>query len=123
MTSLHMNDLKSILKKQYRDSDQDIILDGADVVSQKGYTLLPNFILYRTDLSAYAKLVYAMILSYAWGQSRAAFPGQDRLAQDCGMGVATVKRHIKELMDKGCMTVIRRGQGKTNVYILHFKRR
>lgn len=118
-----MKDIQSIIRERYRNSDQDIVLDGADFISQKGYTLVPNFILYRSDLSAYAKLVYATILSYAWGQSRAAFPGQERLAQDCGMGVATVKRHIKELMDKEVMTIIRRGQGKTNIYILHFKRR
>jgi len=118
-----MKSLKTILRERYRNSDQDIILDGADFMSQKGYTLVPNFILYRPDLSAYAKLVYATILSYAWGQSRAAFPGQERLAHDCGMGIATVKRHIKELTDKQCMTIIRRGQGKTNIYILHFKRR
>lgn len=118
-----MKSVNTILRDRYRNSDQDIILDGADFISQKGYTLVPNFILYRSDLSAYAKLVYATILSYAWGQSRAAFPGQDRLATDCGMGVATVKRHIKELTDKECMTVLRRGQGKTNIYILHFKRR
>jgi len=118
-----MKDIKALLKERFRNSDQDIILDGADFVSQKGYTLVPNFILYRTDLSAYAKLIYATILSYAWGQRRAAFPGQERLSQDCGMGIATVKRHIKELTDVGCMTVVRRGQGKTNLYILHFKRR
>jgi len=118
-----MKDLKNILRKRYGSSAQDIILDGADFISQKGYTLVPNFILYRTDLSAYAKLIYATILSYAWGQSRAAFPGQERLSKDCGMGIATLKRHIKELTDTECMSVLRRGQGKTNIYILHFKRR
>jgi predicted transcriptional regulator len=118
-----MQDLKTVLKQRYGPTGRDIILDGADVVSQRGYTLLPNFILYRPGLSAYAKLIYAMILSYAWGTKRAAFPGQQRLAADCGMGVATVKRYIKELVDKGAMTVVRRGQGRTNIYVLHFKKR
>ena len=72
-----MKDINAILRKRFGNSDQGIILDGADLVSQKGYTLGPNFILYRTDLSAYAKLIYATILSYAWGQSRAKFQGQD----------------------------------------------
>jgi len=117
-----MNDLKTILRERYRDSAQDIILDGADLVSQKGYTLIPNFILYRKDLSGYAKLIYATILSYAWGTAKSAFPGQERLAADCGLGIATVKRHIKELIRTGCMTVLRRGQGRTNIYVLHFKR-
>jgi len=118
-----MKDIKAILKERYKGSKRDIILDGADLVSQKGYTLLPNFILYQPGLSAYAKLIYAMILSYAWGKKRRAFPGQQRLAEDCGVGLATVKRYIKELVDQDAMTVIRRGQGRTNVYILHFKKR
>ena len=118
-----MKDIKSILRDRFKNSDRDIILDGADLVSQRGYTLVPNFILYRTDLSPHAKLIYATILSYAWGNANASFPGQERLAADCGVGVATVKRHIKELTDRRCLTVYRRGQGKTNIYILHFKRK
>jgi hypothetical protein len=118
-----MKDLSAILRARYRDSAEDIVLDGADLVSQGGYTLIPNFILYRSDISAYAKLIYATILSYAWGNNRKAFPGQERLANDCGLGIATVKRHIRELTTSHCMTIIRRGQGRTNVYILHFKRR
>ena len=34
-----MYDIKTILKKRYGTSGQDIILDGADVITQKGYTL------------------------------------------------------------------------------------
>ena len=118
-----MRDLKSILNERYRNSARDIVLDGADVVSQQGYTLLPNYVLYMTGLSPHAKLIYATILSYAWGRKRSSFPGQARLAKDCGMGVATVKRHTKQLVEKRCVTVIRRGQGKTNLYILHFKKK
>jgi len=118
-----MKDIHTLLKQRYRGTDQDIVLDGADVLSQKGYTLVPNYILYQQGLTAQAKLIYAMLLSYAWGTKRSAYPGQERLAADCGLGVATVKRHIKHLVEKKCITIVRRGQGWTNLYILHFKRR
>jgi len=118
-----MESISAVLKRKYKNSKQDIVLHGADLVSQKGYTLVPNYILLMEGLSPYAKLIYSVLLSYAWGDKRAAFPGQERLAKDCGMGIATVKRYLKELVERECLTVIWRGQGLTNIYILHFKRR
>ncbi len=118
-----MKNIKSTLRERYQTAERDIVLDGADVVSQQGYTLIPNYILYRESLTPQAKLIYAMLLSYAWGRKNSSFPGQVRLAEDCGIGVATVKRHIKVLIDKKCITVKRRGRGYTNLYTLHFKRR
>jgi hypothetical protein len=32
----------------------------------KGFTLIPNYILRHPDLSRDAKLLYAILLSYAW---------------------------------------------------------
>lgn len=118
-----MQKLSDLLKQKYQNSEKDIVLDGADYISQKGYTLLPNYVLHTKGLSAFAKLVYALILSYAWGSKNASFPGQETLAEDCGLGIATVKRAVKELKEKEFITVIQRGQGKTNVYVLHFKKK
>jgi hypothetical protein len=97
------------------------VLHGADLVSQKGYTIVPNYVLYTEKLSSHAKLVYATLLSYAWNKN-AVFPGQERLAGDCGVGVATVRRAIRELKDAEFLTVIRRGLGRTNIYVLHFRK-
>jgi len=118
-----MQDIKSILKKKYGTSGQDIILDGADVVTQKGFTLIPNYVLASDKLSPFAKLIYTMVLSYAWGDKNSAFPGQERLARDCGISSRTVVRAIQELEQQDFLTVIRRGRSLTNLYILHFKRR
>lgn len=117
-----MKNIKKILGERYKHSSRDIILDGADIVSQKGYTIIPNYVLYTAKVSPHAKLVYAMLLSYAWNKN-AVFPGQERLARECGVSTRTVIRAIRELARSGFLTVIRRGQGATNVYILHFKRR
>ncbi len=118
-----MKSVRELLLERYGNSKRDIVLDGADIVSQQGYTLLPNYILHTDKLTPYAKLIYAIILSYAWGEKDSAFPGQEQLAEDCGLGIATVKRAIKELKDKEFLTVIQRGLGKTNIYILHFKKK
>ena len=118
-----MYNIKTIFKKRYGASGQDIILDGADVVTQKGYTLIPNYVLANDKLSPLAKLVYTMVMSYAWGQKDSAFPGQERVARDCGISSRTVVRAIQELQRMKFITVIRRGRGLTNLYVLHFKRR
>jgi len=53
-----MKKLADVLKEKYKNSDQDIILDGADFISQKGYTLIPNYVLHAPGLSPYAKLYH-----------------------------------------------------------------
>lgn len=118
-----MKDIKTLLKDRYSKLGRDIVLDGADFISQKGYTIIPNYVLTRDKLSAYAKLVYAMLLSYAWGDKNASFPGQGRLATDCGVSLRTVVRAVQELEEQRFVTIVRRGRGLTNIYVLHFKRK
>lgn len=117
-----MNCTKALLQEKYQHSTREIILEGADLLSEKGYTLVPNFVLQTKLISGKAKLVYAMLLSYAWGNKDSAFPGQVRLAEDCGNSHRTIWAAIKELERNGFITVIRRGLGKTNLYILHLKK-
>lgn len=58
-------------------------------------------------------------MSYAW-HNDLCFPGQDRLARDMGMGVASVNRFVKELEEATLIEITRRGQGKTNFYTINF---
>jgi hypothetical protein len=74
--SRHIGD---ILKER-----QNIILKGADAITAKGFTMVPNFLLKSRTLSAGDKLAMAMILSYAW-HNDSCFPGQARLAEDMGV--------------------------------------
>lgn len=117
-----MRSIEEILKEKYKDTDKEIILDGADLVSQKGYTLIPNYVLHNGQLSGRAKLVYSLLLSYAWGNKDSSFPGQEKLADECGSSPRSVWSAVRELEKAGFITVIRRGLGKTNLYILHFKK-
>ncbi len=49
------------------------------------------------------------------------FPGQDRLAEDMGMSRSRVTEFVGELQRTGLVTIERRGQGKTNIYTVHFQ--
>ena len=100
--------------------EQNITLNTLDPVAAGGFTQVPNFILRDPHLTIGAKLTYAMFLSYAWHNDRC-FPGQERLAEEMGMSVASVSAFIAELAARGFVTIRRRGQGKTNLYTVHFQ--
>ncbi len=99
---------------------QIIVLHGFDPVSAGGFTQVPNIILKDPKLSANAKVVYALMLSYAWHNNRV-FPGQDRMAEDLGTSRPTVTKAVAELVQEGWLETQRRGQGKTNIYILKYR--
>ena len=99
--------------------EKNIKLDTANPVLQGGFTQVPNFILKDSKLTAGAKVTYAMFLSYAWNND-SCFPGQDRLAEDMGMSRSRVTEFVGELEKAKLITIQRRGQGKTNLYTIHF---
>ena len=99
--------------------EQNMRLNTADPIARYGFTQLPNFILRNPDLSANAKTVYSLLLSYAWNNNLC-FPGQDTLAKALGMSIGSVNAFIKELQACGLVEITRRGQGKTNIYTINF---
>lgn len=97
--------------------ERNIEIVGADLATRHGFTQVPNFILTKEDISVGAKLAYAMLLKYAWGDG-ACFPGQTKLADDMGSGERSVRRYLDELEKVGLLEIIQRGLGKTNLYRL-----
>ena len=98
--------------------ERNIVLRGADALSQNGFTQVPNCMLKSNKLSPGAKLTYAMLLSYAW-QNEYCFPGQETLAKDMGSGLRSVVRYIKELEDAKFLKIKKLGQGRVNLYELN----
>ena len=98
--------------------DKNIVLKGADVLSQRGFTQVPNHVLRAAKISPGAKLAYATLLSYAW-QNDFCFPGQERLAKDMGTALRSVVRYIQELEKEQFLTVKRRGEGRPNIHELN----
>jgi len=100
--------------------EQNITLNTVEPIARGGFTQVPNFILRDGSLSIGAKITYAMFLSYAW-HNDLCFPGQDRLADDIGMSRTSVTAFIAELEKHGLVSIQRRGQGRTNLYTIHFQ--
>ncbi len=100
--------------------ERTIKIVGADALSQRGFTQVPNAILKSSKLSPGAKLTYTLLLSYAW-HNDSCFPGQERLAEDMGISRRSANTHIKELSDKGFIKVTRQGMGKPNLYEVNLK--
>jgi DNA-binding transcriptional regulator YhcF (GntR family) len=83
-----------------------------------GFIQLPRQLLYARNLSYAAKLLYAVLLGYAW-QEGSCFPGYRRLCLDMQANEKTVRRYMRELESIRLLSQKRRGQGKTNIYVLH----
>src|ERR1700676_96081 len=98
--------------------ERNIEIIGADLATRHGFTQVPNFILTNKELSVGAKLAYAMLLKYAWGDD-ACFPGQAKLAEDMGSAERSIRTYLKELEAAGLLEKKKRGLGKTNLYRLH----
>jgi DNA-binding transcriptional ArsR family regulator len=86
-------------------------------VWQRGFTNFPNVVLRDARRSMGARMTWVMLAAYAWG-SDTAFPGQERLGEDLGVGERQVRRHLKELEDAGLLRIEQRGLGMTNLYRL-----
>ena len=100
-------------------AEKTIELETLDPIARFGFTQVPNFILTDANLGVGAKLTYAMFLHYAWHKD-SCFPGQERLAEDMGISRSRVTQLITELQKVNLISVQRRGQGKTNLYTVHF---
>ena len=100
--------------------DRNIRIIGADPLTQRGFTQIPNIILKTDKLTGGAKLAYAMLLSYAMGDDQC-FPGQDRLGDNMGVTRQTANQYVKELQQKGFINIKRRGQGRSNLYEINLK--
>ena len=102
-------------------AEKNIILRGADAFTEKGFTQVPNSILRSQKLGMGAKMAYAALLSYAWNEDYC-FPGQQRLADDLGVSRQTANEYLQELKRKGYVNIVRKGQGRPNVYELKVSR-
>lgn len=88
-----------------------------DPVLRHGFAQLPRLVLRAKGLSDKAKVVYALLLDYAWQQG-SCFPGQHRLAQDLSTTERTIRRALDELRRFRLIDWKRRGLSQTNIYYI-----
>jgi hypothetical protein len=84
----------------------------------RGFVQLPKAVLYSRHLSRDAKLLYAVLLGYAWQEQRC-FPGYQRLCADLDASENAVRMWMRELEAAHLISQRRRGQGRTNLYLFH----
>lgn len=86
------------------------------------YAQIPKWVLRSgKKLSHGAKALYGTIMTYADNETRAAFPGKEKLAEDMGASVRSIFTYMKELEDFGALKVTRRRNKKTgNFYANHY---
>jgi hypothetical protein len=94
--------------------DANIVVENE--LLRRGFTSIPNYI-FGLPISSNAKLIYMALLSYAW-TNRACYPGLAKLCTDVSLSDKPVTKAIEELSNASLLEVKRRGQGKTNLYIL-----
>lgn len=83
-----------------------------------GYVPVSNALIRLfADLPDAALRTYLTLCSYAFGRGET-FVGQETLCQIRGAHLSTIIKHITALKDAGLISVERRGQGKTNIYII-----
>lgn len=88
-----------------------------DAVEQQGFVQLPRAVLLNKEISHGAKLLWAVLAGFAW-QDECCYPGQQRIADDLGVSIRTMRTWLRELEKAELVTVIRRGLKKTNLYLL-----
>jgi len=93
------------------------IIKQKKLKKQKGFTQVPNSVLRDEDISIRARLLYSVLLSYAWEQDFC-FPSQDSLADDMGCSARNIRNILKELLEENYIEIVRRGYEETNIYIL-----
>lgn len=87
------------------------------LTAPKGFTKLPNAILFAPKLSPASKTLYLLLVNYS-RQDGHCFPGQQRMAEDLGVSRKSIGKWLQELSRFGLITSKRRGLTKTNVYHL-----
>ena len=88
---------------------------GTDVRLAGGFTQVPNCVLRSHTLSSGAKVLYGVLLSYAW-QDGACHPDQATMAADLGCTDRQVRNWLKELEQERLVQVHRRGLQRSNLY-------
>ncbi len=90
---------------------------GSDQRLTSGFTQVPNCIIRSPALSAGAKILYQILLSYAWRRDTC-YPDQATLAKDAGCTERNVRRWLNELQERDLVRVHQRGLQRPNLYEL-----
>jgi hypothetical protein len=101
-------------------SEEQFVKDTLHIIDENlrdKFVQLPRPVLRAKNLSSNAKLVYALLLDYAWKDDKA-FPGQQTIADDLDISRATVKRVLIELRKYKLIDWKQQGLNMPNIYYI-----
>lgn len=99
--------------------DDEPLVQYEDLEQATGFTQISNAVLRcYPELSDGEKMTYAVLKSFAYVGPET-FVGEETLARARDITVSTVSRHLSRLIEVGLVRVRRRGQGKTNIWIIN----
>jgi DNA-binding MarR family transcriptional regulator len=83
-----------------------------------GFGMVSNSVMRNPDISLRAKALYSYMASYADADTGQLTVSVNRIASECGIAHSTVKRILKELVDRNIIERKARGRHDTYVTIL-----
>ena len=83
---------------------------------KKGFTQLPNNIIFNKRVSDGAFRTYAVLKSFKYGKRGRSFPSQQWVARLRVKSRETVNRHVQSLARLGLLRVKKRGYSSSNEY-------
>lgn len=92
-------------------------------IFEEEYGFVAKKVMRDKSLNVLSKAVYAYICSYA-GKGKDAFPSQNLICGDLGIGKSTLGKYIKELKDRGYVIVIQhkeKGKFFQNLYTVNIE--
>lgn len=104
-------------RESKQSEEQTVILLDESLRATDGFTQIPNSVLRHPTLPMPAKLVYSVLLSYAW-QDHFCHPAQESIARDCSLSRRQVIRILKELKEVGAISWKRLGLNRPNRYYI-----
>ncbi len=83
--------------------------------TREQFSMIPDHIASRTDLTSTAKLAYARIRKRV-GKNGSAWPGTRRIARDIGVSKSRAAQAVHELAERGLLEIENRGNGRSLLY-------
>ena len=84
-------------------------------MSVKPFVMFPKEVLFHENLSIHSKLFFSSLLHWDRGSGRGCFASRRVMSKMTGLSLYHIRESIKELVDLGLITEIRRGLGMTNL--------
>ena len=98
---------------------QHIIIEATELA--KPFAPIPAAVLFDHDLTMGARCCYAVLVWLAWQEhfiGRAAFEGQQWMADELGVSRQTISAYMGELRDGGYIETRRVGLGQPDVIVV-----